>query len=160
MNKNGFSLYNVMTRKKGVLVNFRISKELRDDFLIVAEMKGSSMSGLLYPFIVKTVREEKQAFPTLYEETKAQMLAESINEEKTDSKIDKSEMSREEIQKQLFLKEADVLRFDEAKPKKTDRTKTHIVGRAIEMDVPEYDENELKKIKNEVERNALKGTEK
>lgn len=40
---------------------------------------------------------------------------------------------------------------------KTDRTKTHIVGRAIEMDVPEYDEEELKKIKedkNELERNA------
>ena len=55
-------LYNVATKKE-VLVTIRISENTRDEFKIAAELRGSTMSGLLHQWIIRTIREEKQMSP-------------------------------------------------------------------------------------------------
>lgn len=55
-------LYNVATNKD-VLITVRIAPEVRDQFKKAAELRGSTMSGLMHQFIVRTIREEKQTSP-------------------------------------------------------------------------------------------------
>jgi len=55
-------LYIVATNKD-VLVTIRIAPEIRDQFKTAAELRGSTMSGLMHQFIVRTIREEREAMP-------------------------------------------------------------------------------------------------
>lgn len=52
----------IMPVKKAIL-NLRLKPEVRDEFAIAAELRGASMSSLLHQFIVRTIREEKDAAP-------------------------------------------------------------------------------------------------
>lgn len=61
---NRISLYNVMTKE--VLINLRINEQAREDFKIVAELRGASMSTLLHQFIYKSIREEKERIPEAF----------------------------------------------------------------------------------------------
>jgi hypothetical protein len=62
------SLYDVMIEKdEGGLINFRIAKELREDFKIAAKLLGfKGMSGALYHYIVRTVSEQKTKHPDAF----------------------------------------------------------------------------------------------
>lgn len=55
-------LYIVATNKE-VLVTIRIAPDVRDQFKKAAELRGSTMSGLMHQFIVRTIREETEAAP-------------------------------------------------------------------------------------------------
>lgn len=59
-------IYNVMTLKKEVNLNVRIRSDVRDDFKIVAELRGISVSGLLHQYMVKLIREEKERDPEAF----------------------------------------------------------------------------------------------
>jgi hypothetical protein len=48
---------------KNAILNLRLKPEVRDQFAIVAELRGASMSGLLHQFIVRSIREEKELAP-------------------------------------------------------------------------------------------------
>lgn len=74
------SLYIVMTKK--VILNLRIKPEIRDEFNAVAELRGSSMSGLLHQFIVKSIREEKTQDLGGFNLILEKVIAEKPNEEK------------------------------------------------------------------------------
>ena len=54
-------LYVVATKE--VLVTVRIAEPVRDEFKIAAGLRGATMSGLIHQFIVRTIREEKEASP-------------------------------------------------------------------------------------------------
>lgn len=58
-------LYNVATKKE-VLVTIRIAENVRDEFKMAAELRGSTMSGLMHQFIIRTIREEKQQQPQAF----------------------------------------------------------------------------------------------
>lgn len=65
------SLYNVMTQEaatKEVLVNFRLKPDVRDEFKVVADLRGSTMSGLLHQYVIKLIREEKERDPVAFTE--------------------------------------------------------------------------------------------
>ncbi len=51
---------------KKVILNLRLRPETRDQFALAAELRGASMSGLLHQFIVRTIREEKEAMPDAF----------------------------------------------------------------------------------------------
>lgn len=51
-----------MAEKKAIL-NLRLDPIVRDNFAIAAKLRGASMSGLIHQFIVRTIREEKEASP-------------------------------------------------------------------------------------------------
>lgn len=48
---------------KKAILNLRLRPEVREEFAVAAELRGASMSGLLHQFIVRTIREEKEAAP-------------------------------------------------------------------------------------------------
>lgn len=54
-----------VTIKKSIL-NLRLSPGVLDEFRIVAELRGASMSGLLHQFIVRCIREEKELAPQAF----------------------------------------------------------------------------------------------
>lgn len=58
-------LYNVATNKE-VLVTIRIAENVREEFKKAAELRGSTMSGLMHQFIIRTIREEKQMSPQAF----------------------------------------------------------------------------------------------
>lgn len=60
-------LYNVATNKE-VLVTVRIAENVREEFKKAAELRGSTMSGLMHQFIIRTIREEKQIAPQAFAE--------------------------------------------------------------------------------------------
>lgn len=60
---------------KKVILNLRLKSETRDDFAIAAELRGATMSGLLHQFIVRTIREEKEAAPHQFRIKKTKNLA-------------------------------------------------------------------------------------
>jgi antitoxin component of RelBE/YafQ-DinJ toxin-antitoxin module len=62
---------------KNVLLNLKISEEVRDEFKRVAELRGSTMSGLIHQFIYKTIREEKQQNPDAF--TKRELKKKETN---------------------------------------------------------------------------------
>ena len=57
---------NVMTRPKSTYIQFRVSDDVKRELQIVAELRGLSMSGLIHSFIVKAIREEKEADPQAF----------------------------------------------------------------------------------------------
>ena len=57
-------LYIVATKE--VLVTVRIAPEVRDQFKRAAELRGSTMSGLMHQFIVRTIREEREIEPRAF----------------------------------------------------------------------------------------------
>lgn len=58
-------LYNVATNKE-VLVTIRVAENVREEFKKAAELRGSTMSGLMHQFIIRTIREEKQMSPHVF----------------------------------------------------------------------------------------------
>lgn len=58
-------LYVVATNKE-VLVTVRAKELVRDEFKIACELRGATMSGLLHQFMVRTIREEKDAAPQAF----------------------------------------------------------------------------------------------
>lgn len=61
------NLYDVMTKQtKGKLVNFRVRDDLKREFEIVAELRGTTLSGLIHQLLVKAVREEKEREPQAF----------------------------------------------------------------------------------------------
>jgi len=60
-------LYIVATNKE-VLVTIRIAESVREEFKKAAELRGSTMSGLMHQFIIRTIREEKQLSPHVFAE--------------------------------------------------------------------------------------------
>ena len=56
--------------KKNAILNLRLRPEVRDDFAVVAELRGLSMSGLLHSFIVRSIREERDQYPEAFAEAK------------------------------------------------------------------------------------------
>lgn len=60
-------LYNVSTNKE-VLVTIRVAENVREEFKKAAELRGSTMSGLMHQFIIRTIREEKQISPQTFAE--------------------------------------------------------------------------------------------
>lgn len=58
-------LYIVPTKKE-VLVTIRIAPEVRDAFKTVAELRGSTMSGLMHQYIVNAIREEREMSPQAF----------------------------------------------------------------------------------------------
>ena len=60
-------MYKVNTKKnKDVRINLKAAEELRQEFRLVAELRGSTMSNLLHQFIVATVWEEKKKHPEAF----------------------------------------------------------------------------------------------
>jgi len=68
-------LYIVATNKE-VLVTIRIAPEVRNEFKTAAELRGSTMSGLMHQFIVKTIREEKGENPQVFKTQRVAVLKE------------------------------------------------------------------------------------
>lgn len=68
-------LYNVMTKQnKGKLVNFRVREDLKREFEITAELRGTTLSGLIHQLLVKAVREEKDREPQAFGIVKLESL--------------------------------------------------------------------------------------
>ena len=51
----------------------RIAETVRDEFKKVAELRGSTMSGLMHQFIVMTIRQEKAASPHEFASTRPKL---------------------------------------------------------------------------------------
>jgi hypothetical protein len=48
------------TKNKEINLNIRVRRGVREDFKIVADLRGASMSSLVHQFIIKCIREEKK----------------------------------------------------------------------------------------------------
>lgn len=60
-------IYNAMTKgNKEVNLNLRVRADVRDEFKVVAELRGASVSSLIHQFMVKTIREEKEIEPEAF----------------------------------------------------------------------------------------------
>lgn len=61
MNKLFYGIYNVMTKiNKEVNTNFRVYEDVREDFKVVAFIRGGSTSTLLRQYMIACIREEKK----------------------------------------------------------------------------------------------------
>ncbi len=64
-----YAIHDVMTINgkeisgKEININVRVRRDVREDFKIVAELRGASMSSLIHQFMVKCIREEKKISP-------------------------------------------------------------------------------------------------
>jgi hypothetical protein len=59
-------MYNVMTKQKTGYFNIRINPQTLLDLEVVAELRGTTKSGLIHQFIVAAIREEKQLAPEAF----------------------------------------------------------------------------------------------
>lgn len=59
------------------MINVRLTDETHEDFKIVCELRGVSMSGALHQFIVKSIREEKEREPQAFQTTNIKPIASS-----------------------------------------------------------------------------------
>ncbi len=57
------------TNNKEINLNIRVRKEIRENFKIVADLRGASMSSLIHQFMVKCIREEKKISPESFGNT-------------------------------------------------------------------------------------------
>lgn len=48
---------------KEILMTLRVRADVRDAFRVAADMKGSTMSGLLNQYIVRTIRDVQETYP-------------------------------------------------------------------------------------------------
>jgi len=68
-------MYNVSTKKnKDVRINLKTTDQLRRDFQVAAELRGSTMSNLIHQFIVATIWDEKKKHPVAFEEAEQAAL--------------------------------------------------------------------------------------
>lgn len=94
------SLYSVMTNESTdkeneddeVILNIRISRGIREEFRVAAKMKGSSMSGLLHQFVIKSIREEKALDPSKFEKLLTKNSAPPRSASRKPSKKGENEM--------------------------------------------------------------------
>lgn len=86
-------LYIVATNKE-VLVTIRIAESVREEFKKAAELRGSTMSGLMHQFIIRTIREEKQMSPQAFTGRTLAPVVATISH-------GSESMTREEIERQL-----------------------------------------------------------
>lgn len=49
------------------MINVRLTPAVHDQFKIACDLRGVSMSSLLYQFIVRTIREERELEPQAFE---------------------------------------------------------------------------------------------
>jgi antitoxin component of RelBE/YafQ-DinJ toxin-antitoxin module len=54
------------TNSKEININLRVRKDVREDFKIVADLRGASMSSLIHQFMVECIREEKERSPEAF----------------------------------------------------------------------------------------------
>lgn len=109
------NLYDVMTNESAgkekeddeVILNIRVQREVREQFRLAAKLKGSSMSGLLHQFVIKTIREEKsldpEAFTRVQKPTKKNSALTFLNKIESSEKTEEPEddmpsMTLEELQ--------------------------------------------------------------
>jgi hypothetical protein len=63
-------MYYVMTtNSKEMNINIRVRRDVRENFKIVADLRGASMSSLIHQFMVKCIREEKKISPEIFRNT-------------------------------------------------------------------------------------------
>jgi hypothetical protein len=63
-------MYDVMTtNSKEININLRVRKDVREEFKIVADLRGASMSSLIHQFMVQCIREEKERTPEAFGNT-------------------------------------------------------------------------------------------
>jgi hypothetical protein len=59
----------MITNNKQININVRVRKDVRENFKIVADLRGASMSSLIHQFMVKCIREEKKIAPEIFGNT-------------------------------------------------------------------------------------------
>lgn len=57
----------LVASSKEKMVNVRLRPETHEEFKIACELRGGSMSSILHQFIVRTIREEKELSPKVFE---------------------------------------------------------------------------------------------
>jgi hypothetical protein len=57
------------TNGKEININLRVRKDVREEFKIVADLRGASMSSLIHQFMVHCIREEKERIPDAFGNT-------------------------------------------------------------------------------------------
>lgn len=74
MADGGLNLGGVMRKKlKEALINLRVRPEVRDNFRVAADMRGSTMSGLLHQYIIRVIREEMENSPREFERRRQEL---------------------------------------------------------------------------------------
>lgn len=58
--------YTIFVRTKDERINFRISPKTKIELEAVAELRGTSMSGLIHQLIVRAIRDERVADPKAF----------------------------------------------------------------------------------------------
>lgn len=58
--------YTAFVRTKDERINFRISPKTKIELEAVAELRGTSMSGLIHQLIVRAIRDERTADPKAF----------------------------------------------------------------------------------------------
>lgn len=95
-------MFVVVSKTKKSMINVRLSEQHHEEFKIVCELRGLSMSSTLHQWIIKAIREEKERDPSVF----ARVVKESV---KTQSK--------EEIERSLGLKQAQITHISSAEVK-------------------------------------------
>lgn len=77
---------------KEVRINVKISPTKRREFQIAAELRGGTVSGLIHQFIVRTIHEEKQQHPEVFQNDvlvngRAILIKANQNEAKPEEKM-------------------------------------------------------------------------
>lgn len=57
----------VVTKTKDDHLHIRLKPSVKDELKIVADARGMTMSGLVYSMIVRTIRDEKNQEPQLFQ---------------------------------------------------------------------------------------------
>lgn len=58
--------YTIFVRTKDERINFRISPKTKIELEAAAELRGTSMSGLIHQLIVRAIRDERAADPKAF----------------------------------------------------------------------------------------------
>lgn len=58
--------YFVVAKTKDDHLHIRLKPSVKEDLKTLAELRGMTMSGLVYSMIVRAIREEKMQFPALF----------------------------------------------------------------------------------------------
>lgn len=78
------------------LVNVRLKEQTHKEFKIACDLRGASMSSLLHQFIVRTIREEKEASPQSFVlNSKREHLGDSNVEQPTGYRVEHLQLSSE-----------------------------------------------------------------
>jgi hypothetical protein len=56
----------VVMETDNVLFNLQLPRSVRDDFRVVAKLRGTSMAALLHQFMYRTIRDEKDRRPEAF----------------------------------------------------------------------------------------------